>query len=84
MRLVDYVVAHELVHLRFPDHTRDFWAALGQVMSDYEERREGSDNGPCYVAKDLGEFLKKREMGHTRGRPYHPVTQGKIERITAR
>jgi len=40
MRLVDYVVAHELVHLRYPDHTRDFWAALGQVMSDYEERRE--------------------------------------------
>jgi predicted metal-dependent hydrolase len=40
MRLVDYVVAHELVHLRYPDHTRGFWAALGQVMSDYEERRE--------------------------------------------
>ncbi len=40
MRLVDYVVAHELVHLRYPDHTRAFWAALGEVMSDYEERRE--------------------------------------------
>jgi len=40
IRLVDYVVAHELVHLRFPEHSRDFWAALGQVMGDYEERRE--------------------------------------------
>ncbi len=40
LRLVDYVIAHELVHLRYPDHTRDFWAALGQVMGDYEERRE--------------------------------------------
>lgn len=40
MRLVDYVVAHELVHLRCPDHTRDFWAALGRVMGDYEVRRE--------------------------------------------
>lgn len=41
MRLVDYVVVHELVHLRYPDHTRDFWAALGGVMGDYEARREG-------------------------------------------
>ena len=39
-RLVDYVVAHELVHLRYPSHTRDFWAELGVVMSDYEARRE--------------------------------------------
>tara|TARA_B100001964_G_C14180904_1_gene576191 strand:- start:114 stop:1094 length:981 start_codon:yes stop_codon:yes gene_type:complete len=39
-----------------------------------------SDNGPCYVAKDLGAYLKEHEIGHTRGRPYHPMTQGKIER----
>jgi transposase InsO family protein len=39
-----------------------------------------SDNGPCYVAKDLAQYLKEHEMGHTRGRPYHPMTQGKIER----
>jgi transposase InsO family protein len=39
-----------------------------------------SDNGPCYVAKDLGRYLKEHEIGHTRGRPYHPMTQGKIER----
>jgi len=39
-----------------------------------------SDNGPCYVAKDLGAYLREHEIGHTRGRPYHPMTQGKIER----
>ena len=39
-RLVDYVVAHELVHLRHSDHTRDFWAELGSAMPDYEVRRE--------------------------------------------
>jgi hypothetical protein len=32
IRLVDYVVAHELVHLEHPDHTEDFWTALGKVM----------------------------------------------------
>ena len=39
-RLIDYVVAHELVHLAHPDHTRDFWATLGRAMPDYEVRRE--------------------------------------------
>ena len=39
-----------------------------------------SDNGPCYIAKELKAYIKKHELGHTRGRPYHPMTQGKIER----
>jgi transposase InsO family protein len=39
-----------------------------------------SDNGPCYVSKELQEYLREKEMEHTRGRPYHPMTQGKIER----
>jgi predicted metal-dependent hydrolase len=43
MRLVDYVVAHELVHLRrrqHRKHTPAFWGALGRLMPDYEARRE--------------------------------------------
>lgn len=39
-----------------------------------------SDNGSCYLAKDLQEYLYDRDMKHVRGRPYHPMTQGKIER----
>ena len=39
-----------------------------------------SDNGPAYVSGELREYLKGRKMEHTRGRPYHPQTQGKIER----
>ena len=40
MRLVDYVVVHELVHLRHGGHGRDYWKAVGRVMPDYERRRE--------------------------------------------
>ena len=40
MRLVDYVVAHELAHLRHQDHSKAFWALLGRAMPDYEPRRE--------------------------------------------
>lgn len=39
-----------------------------------------SDNGPCYISGELAEYLKDKCMSHTRGAPYHPQTQGKIER----
>lgn len=40
MRLVDYVVAHELIHLLHDDHGKEFWAALGRLLPDYEARRD--------------------------------------------
>ena len=39
-----------------------------------------SDNGPCYISGELQDWLKEHELGHVRGKPYHPMTQGKIER----
>lgn len=39
-----------------------------------------SDNGPAYISKAMAEYIKKRNMEHVRGAPYHPMTQGKIER----
>ena len=39
-----------------------------------------SDNGSSYVAGDLAIWLEERDITHVRGAPYHPQTQGKIER----
>jgi transposase InsO family protein len=39
-----------------------------------------SDNGPCYISKALSSYLKDEGIGHIRGKPFHPMTQGKIER----
>lgn len=39
-----------------------------------------SDNGPAYLSKELKKFLKRKDIKHIRGAPYHPMTQGKIER----
>ena len=39
-----------------------------------------SDNGPCYLSGELKNYLEEQGMTHTRGAPYHPMTQGKIER----
>lgn len=39
-----------------------------------------SDNGSSYISGELASWLGDRQMAHTRGAPYHPMTQGKIER----
>jgi transposase InsO family protein len=39
-----------------------------------------SDNGPCYISGQLATYLETNGFAHTRGAPYHPMTQGKIER----
>jgi putative transposase len=39
-----------------------------------------SDNGPSYIAGELAEYIEAQKMSHVRGAPFHPQTQGKIER----
>jgi len=39
-----------------------------------------SDNGASYVSAELADWLNDQGMDHVRGAPYHPQTQGKIER----
>jgi RNA-directed DNA polymerase len=56
-------------------------AASGLDRINVKQRpRLLSDNGSSYVADDLATWLKGRDMQHVRGAPYHPQTQGKIER----
>jgi RNA-directed DNA polymerase len=39
-----------------------------------------SDNGPGFLSRALDEFLKVRVMKHIFASPYHPQTNGKLER----
>jgi transposase InsO family protein len=56
-------------------------ASAGLTQANVRHRpRLLSDNGPSYISAELGAWLKENGMSHTRGRPYHPMTQGKIER----
>lgn len=37
--LIDYILAHELAHLRETNHTSDFWATVARLMPSYQRQR---------------------------------------------
>jgi len=38
--VIDYVVVHELAHIREPNHSARFWGVVASVLPDYKERQE--------------------------------------------
>ena len=38
--VVDYVIVHELVHLKQPDHSKEFWNKVGRIIPDYKKHRQ--------------------------------------------
>jgi predicted metal-dependent hydrolase len=38
-KMIDYVILHELIHLRIKGHGHDFWTFLSKFMPDYEKRK---------------------------------------------
>ncbi|MCL2863428.1 MAG: M48 family metallopeptidase [Methanimicrococcus sp.] len=44
--IIDYVIIHELAHIRHKDHSKDFWALVEAVDPKYKEKRlELKENG---------------------------------------
>jgi len=37
--IIDYVVVHELCHMKIRDHSRDYWGLVQSVLPDYKKRR---------------------------------------------
>ena len=57
VHLIDYVVAHELVHRIEHNHTQRFWEMLERAMPDCRAREaELERDWHCYVAFDVGEI----------------------------
>lgn len=48
--VVDYIIAHELAHRKYPNHSADFWAYL--VRYPHTERARGFIEGIAYAQGD--------------------------------
>ncbi|MEQ8456658.1 MAG: SprT family zinc-dependent metalloprotease [Sandaracinaceae bacterium] len=49
-RIVEYIVVHELVHLREPHHTAEFWTRVERAMPDFGQRKQ-------WLAEHAGELV---------------------------
>lgn len=38
--LIEYLILHELTHLIYPDHSKDFWRFMEKIIPDYKIRRK--------------------------------------------
>jgi putative transposase len=77
-----YIIHWELCsNMESDDAMRVVEQAL-QITGLTEKKRPRllTDNGSCYVSNAFKEFIHGQKMGHVHGAPYHPQTQGKIER----
>jgi len=80
-----FIVAWKLcTTMKVADVTETIDLALSAAGLDHADvvhrPRLLSDNGSSYIAADLATWLDGEGIKHIRGAPYHPMTQGKIER----
>lgn len=80
-----YIIAWKLcTTMKTSDVTETLELALQASGCDqahvFHKARLLSDNGSSYVSGERAEWLGDKKMEHVRGAPYHPQTQGKIER----
>jgi hypothetical protein len=40
LSIIDYIVVHELCHMREPDHSEQFWNEVDKVIPDYQQRKK--------------------------------------------
>jgi len=50
--VIDYVVVHELCHLRQPNHSKKFWNEVARILPDYEAPKKWlKDNGSALIKR---------------------------------
>ena len=40
LKIIDYVVAHEVCHFKIPNHSSKYWELVYSIMPDYEKRND--------------------------------------------
>jgi transposase InsO family protein len=55
-------------------------AMIKATLAKHQRPKLLSDNGACYIASELKDYLKELGVKQVHGKLNHPQTQGKIER----
>ncbi|MDK2827693.1 MAG: hypothetical protein PWP67_485 [Clostridium butyricum] len=42
--ILDYIIVHELCHMKYKNHSKEFWDSVCEILPDYEIRREWLKN----------------------------------------
>ncbi|EAJ5938341.1 M48 family metallopeptidase, partial [Campylobacter jejuni] len=40
LRAIEYVILHEICHLKFPNHSKEFYDFIEYFMSDFRQREK--------------------------------------------
>ncbi|EAI9960854.1 M48 family metallopeptidase, partial [Campylobacter coli] len=40
LRAIEYVILHELSHIKFPNHSKEFYDFIHSFMSDFRQREK--------------------------------------------
>ena len=51
-KMIDYVILHELAHLKIKGHGYEFWAFLAKFMPDFEKRKEWLEKNHVEILKN--------------------------------
>lgn len=79
--ILAWKLSHTMNHLDVAQTLDQALAVTGLSQVKVHHRpRLLSDNGPAYISHDLADYLAKVGIRHTHSKPYHPQTQGRIER----
>ena len=51
-KIIDYVIVHELIHLKIQGHGYEFWSYLQKFMPDYEKRKTWLDQNYVEILRN--------------------------------
>lgn len=74
-----YIVHHEL-RTQMKEYDVEIVIQRAKVKFPQARPRVISDNGPQFISKDFKQFIRLAGFKHVRTSPYHPQSNGKIER----
>ena len=40
LKLIEYIVVHELCHIYIPSHSKKYWILVAKIITDYKKMRE--------------------------------------------